>query len=70
MRLTQRETEVAALVAEGLSSKQIAARLVVSPRTAESHVDHILAKLGFTTRTQIATWTIETLHQSGDSRPA
>ena len=54
--LTKREQEIAALVAEGLSNKDIAARLIISQRTAEAHVEHILTKLGFTSRTQIATW--------------
>jgi predicted ATPase/DNA-binding CsgD family transcriptional regulator len=54
--LTQRERQVAGLVAEGLSNKQIANRLVISQRTAENHVEHVLAKLGFTSRAQIATW--------------
>jgi non-specific serine/threonine protein kinase len=54
--LTDREHEVAALVAQGLSNKEIAARLVISRRTAESHIRHILTKLGFDTRVQIATW--------------
>jgi DNA-binding NarL/FixJ family response regulator len=43
-------------VAEGLTNRDIADRLAISPRTAESHVQNILAKLGFATRTQIATW--------------
>jgi len=55
-RLTRRESEVAALVAEGLTNKQIAAQLVISQRTAESHVENILSKFGFTSRAQIATW--------------
>ncbi|MFI8912758.1 ATP-binding protein [Streptomyces sp. NPDC053513] len=54
--LTPRETEVAALVAEGLSNKEIAARLVIATRTAETHVDHILTKLGFGNRAQVAAW--------------
>ncbi|WP_418960160.1 ATP-binding protein [Streptomyces tritici] len=54
--LTPRERQVAALLAEGLSNKEIAARLVVSTRTAETHVDHILGKLGFTSRAQVAAW--------------
>ncbi|GAB3963452.1 LuxR family transcriptional regulator [Actinoallomurus acanthiterrae] len=54
--LTRRETEVAALVAEGMSNKQIAAKLVIAQRTAEGHVERILDKLGFTSRTQIAIW--------------
>ena len=56
MTLTPRELEVAALVAEGLTNKEIAARLVLSERTAEGHVEHIRDKLGFGTRAQIATW--------------
>lgn len=54
--LTVREREVAALVAEGLTNRAIAERLVVSERTVEGHVAHTLAKLGFTTRSQVATW--------------
>ena len=52
--LTRREQQVAALIAEGLTNKQIAARLVISQRTAEGHVEHIMTKLGFTSRAQIA----------------
>lgn len=54
--LTARETEVALLVAEGLKNREIAERLVISIRTAELHVNHILTKLGFTSRAQISTW--------------
>jgi DNA-binding NarL/FixJ family response regulator len=54
--LTLRESQVALLIAEGLPNKQIATRLLISQRTAESHVENILAKLGFTSRTQVATW--------------
>ena len=54
--LTRREREVADLVAEGLTNKAIAARLVISPRTAQGHVEHVLVKLGFTSRAQIAAW--------------
>jgi DNA-binding CsgD family transcriptional regulator len=53
-RLTRREREVAALVAQGLSNRQIAAASHISERTVESHVQHILDKFGFTNRTQIA----------------
>ncbi|WP_345431032.1 ATP-binding protein [Actinoallomurus vinaceus] len=56
--LTRREREIADLVAEGRSNKEIAAALVISQRTAEGHVEHILRKLGFTSRSQIAAaWT-------------
>jgi non-specific serine/threonine protein kinase len=56
--LTAREREVAALVAEGLSNRDIAARLVISARTAETHVQHIMSKLGVATRAQIAAWSV------------
>ncbi|KWX05102.1 LuxR family transcriptional regulator [Carbonactinospora thermoautotrophica] len=56
--LTRRERQIAQLVAEGLS-REIAARLVIAPRTAEAHVQHILAKLGFHSRAQIAAWVVE-----------
>jgi non-specific serine/threonine protein kinase len=57
--LTPREGEIAALVAEGLSNRDIASKLVISQRTAETHVEHILTKLGFTSRAQIAAWVVE-----------
>ncbi|NGY63180.1 LuxR family transcriptional regulator [Lentzea sp. NEAU-D13] len=56
--LTRREQQVAELIAQGLSNKEIAARLVISQRTAEGHVERILAKLGFSSRTQLATWIV------------
>ena len=54
--LTAREREVAELVALGLTDREIAARLVISQRTAETHVVQIRNKLGFRSRTQIAGW--------------
>jgi DNA-binding CsgD family transcriptional regulator/tetratricopeptide (TPR) repeat protein len=54
--LTRREGEIAALIARGLTNRQIAATLHISERTAENHVQHILTKLGLHTRTQIALW--------------
>ncbi|MEV4612431.1 LuxR C-terminal-related transcriptional regulator [Kitasatospora sp. NPDC049258] len=54
--LTGREYEVALLLRQGLSDRQIAARLVISLRTAQGHVHRILRKSGFTSRTQVATW--------------
>ena len=54
--LTEREFQVAALVAEGLSNRDIAERLTIAKRTADSHVEHILAKLGYSSRAQIAAW--------------
>ncbi|MFF4763473.1 ATP-binding protein [Streptomyces sp. NPDC001292] len=57
--LTPRELEVARLIAEGLSNKAIAAKLVIARRTAEAHVEHILGKLGFSSRAQVAAWVAE-----------
>jgi DNA-binding NarL/FixJ family response regulator len=54
--LSAREEQVAALVAEGFSNRQIAHRLHLSERTAENHVTHILTKLGFDSRARIAAW--------------
>jgi DNA-binding CsgD family transcriptional regulator/tetratricopeptide (TPR) repeat protein len=55
--LTAREFTVAGLVAAGLTNREIAARLVLSPKTVSAHVEHILAKLGMARRSQIAAWT-------------
>jgi DNA-binding CsgD family transcriptional regulator len=57
--LTARESEIAALIAQGKTSREIADLLVVSERTAEGHVSNILGKLGFTSRAQIAAWVVE-----------
>ena len=57
--LTRRESEVASLVARGLTNRDIADRLYISIRTVEVHVDRILSKLGFRTRTQLAAWAHE-----------
>jgi non-specific serine/threonine protein kinase len=54
--LSRREREVLALVAEGLTNRQIAERLVISPVTARNHVSSILTKLGMENRTQAAAW--------------
>ncbi len=54
--LTAREHEIVVLIARGLSNRQIADELVISPATAARHVANILAKLGFTSRTQVASW--------------
>lgn len=54
--LTRREREVAALVASGLGNREIADRLFLSKRTVDSHLEHIFAKLGFSSRTQLAGW--------------
>ena len=54
--LTAREHEVVALLAAGLSNRDIARELVISPATAARHVANILAKLGFSSRSQVAVW--------------
>jgi len=56
--LSPRESEVASLIALAMSNRQIAERLVLSERTVEGHVRSILAKLGYSTRTEIATWSL------------
>jgi DNA-binding CsgD family transcriptional regulator len=56
LRLSKRELEVARLVAQGLTNKDIARTLFISQRTAEGHVAQICNKLGFSTRAQIAAW--------------
>lgn len=53
-RLTRGEREIALLVGQGLTNPEIAARLVVSPRTVQTHTSHIYAKLGITSRVQLA----------------
>jgi non-specific serine/threonine protein kinase len=57
--LTRREREVAALVAQGKSNREIADHLVVSERTVEGHVSKILSKLGFQARSEVSAWAIE-----------
>lgn len=54
--VTPRQLEVAALVAQGWSNRQIADKLVITERSAESHVERIRARLGFRSRAQIAAW--------------
>src|SRR5207247_474787 len=59
VQLSRREREVAALIAEGLTNRDIGHRLFISERTVEGHVEHILDKLGYQRRSQIAVWTRE-----------
>ncbi|MFF9784237.1 ATP-binding protein [Streptomyces nigrescens] len=63
--LTPREREVAELIAAGMSNKDIAASLTIAQRTAESHVGRVLAKLGLTSRSQLAAW----IHQRRTPAP-
>ena len=65
--LTRREREVAILVGQGLTNREIATRLFISERTAESHVEQIRGKLGFHSRVQIANWVTAGL--PGDASP-
>jgi DNA-binding NarL/FixJ family response regulator len=60
---TKREADVARLVAEGLTNKQIGARLFISERTVDSHVRNILNKLGVNSRAQIAAWMASADHR-------
>src|SRR5713226_8556630 len=56
---TLREREVVALVAQGLTNREIASRLVISERTADTHIQHILNKLGVSSRVQVTAWAVE-----------
>lgn len=67
-KLSEREIEVAKLIAQGHSNKAIAAALVIATRTAEGHVQKILAKRGFTSRSQIAAWISESASDEAEQR--
>jgi non-specific serine/threonine protein kinase len=58
-QLTPQERKTAALLARGLSNREIAAQLVIAEGTAKLHVKHILQKLGFTCRAQITAWSLQ-----------
>ncbi|MFJ7073665.1 ATP-binding protein [Streptomyces sp. NPDC098781] len=66
--LTEREIQVATLVAEGLTNAQVAVRLELSPRTVEAHLDHIRDKLGVRSRTRIAVWVADQAAEERDGR--
>jgi DNA-binding CsgD family transcriptional regulator len=57
--LSAREREIAALIGQGLTNREIAQRLIISTRTVESHVDHIKAKLGYGRRARIVAWALD-----------
>jgi DNA-binding CsgD family transcriptional regulator len=63
--LSRREREVAALVAEGLTNKEIADRLFISERTADGHLEHIREKLGVNSRAQVAAWFVAQSQSTG-----
>jgi DNA-binding CsgD family transcriptional regulator len=58
--LTRRQREVAALVTEGLTNREIGQRLGIDERSAEGHVERVRVRLGFRSRTQIAAWWVAT----------
>jgi predicted ATPase/DNA-binding CsgD family transcriptional regulator len=62
--LSHREHTIAALIGEGLTSAQIAARLMISERTVDSHAEHIRNKLGLHSRAQIAAWAVREMHRA------
>ena len=71
--LTRREHQIASLIAEGLTNRQIAARLIIAERTVDTHVGRILSKLGCTNRAQAAaiiTATTATTLPGGPGSPA
>jgi RNA polymerase sigma factor (sigma-70 family) len=57
--LTAREREVASLIAQGKTNREIAMLLVISERTVDKHVGQILSKLSFRARAQVAAWAVE-----------
>ncbi|HEU5424389.1 MAG TPA: LuxR C-terminal-related transcriptional regulator, partial [Nitrolancea sp.] len=67
--LSRREREVAALVARGLTNREIAATLCITAGTATLHVKHILTKLNLTRRTQVAIWALHAGLTVDDPRP-
>jgi predicted ATPase/DNA-binding CsgD family transcriptional regulator len=66
--LTGRETQIAALVASGLSNREIAERMVISKRTVDAHVDHIFSKLGISSRVQLTVWLRDRVPQARPSQ--
>jgi len=67
--LTRREWEVARLVTQGLSNREVGKALAISERTVDAHVQHILNKLGFNSRTQVAAWVAVSGSQATGSSP-
>ena len=67
--LSSRELEIAELIGEGLTNREIGELLVISTRTVESHVDHIKAKLGFGRRARIVAWALDRLRKPERPEP-
>lgn len=57
--LSPRETQVAGLIAKGLSNREIATALTITEKTAANHVEQIMTKLDLRSRAQIAVWTVQ-----------
>ena len=66
-KLSHREMEIAALVGQGLTNREIGASLFISERTVDNHVQHVLEKLGFRRRAQIGRW-LGSEHPPGSAR--
>jgi DNA-binding CsgD family transcriptional regulator len=64
--LTPRELQIASIIAEGVTTREAAARLFVSPRTVDAHLTHIYQKLGLSSRSQLTRWYVD---PSWRSRP-
>ena len=67
-RLTSREREVIQLLSRGLSTRQIAAQLAISPGTVRSHLDHVMAKFDLHSRVQVVAWATQDRFDPGTSR--
>jgi predicted ATPase/DNA-binding CsgD family transcriptional regulator/DNA-binding XRE family transcriptional regulator len=65
--LTRREQQVASLIGQGLTNRQIAERLVITQRTVAAHIEHILDKLGFRSRLQVGLWSAQHQIATADS---
>ena len=67
--LSERETEILGLLAQGLTNKDIAQTLIVSVRTVEAHLRNLFAKLGVRSRTEAALWAVQHGHRPDDRTP-
>jgi DNA-binding CsgD family transcriptional regulator/DNA-binding beta-propeller fold protein YncE len=68
--LSRREKDIVALVAEGLSNREIAERLFISERTVDSHLEHVREKLAVNTRAQVAAWFVAQSHATARAVPS